>query len=62
VCTPLREVVRVTGQRVIIDSWGGDQALEGRIRLVEPYDFTKVSALGIEEQRVNVDRRHREPA
>jgi HlyD family secretion protein len=54
VCTPLREVVRVTGQRVIIDSWGGDQPLEGRVRLVEPYGFTKVSALGIEEQRVNV--------
>ena len=42
------------GQRVIIDRWGGDALLEGRVRLVEPFGFTKVSALGIEEQRVNV--------
>jgi HlyD family secretion protein len=41
------------GQRVIIERWGGDAALEGRVRLVEPYGFTKISALGIEEQRVN---------
>jgi HlyD family secretion protein len=33
---------------------GGDRPLEGRVRLVEPFGFTKVSALGIEEQRVNV--------
>lgn len=42
------------GQRVIIENWGGDQPLEGRVRLVEPSGFLKVSALGIEEQRVNV--------
>jgi HlyD family secretion protein len=42
------------GQRVIIDGWGGSMPLEGRVRLVEPFGFTKVSALGIEEQRVNV--------
>jgi HlyD family secretion protein len=42
------------GQRVIIDGWGGAAPLEGRVRLVEPFGFTKVSALGIEEQRVNV--------
>jgi len=41
------------GQRVIIERWGGDAELEGRVRLVEPYGFTKISALGIEEQRVN---------
>ena len=41
------------GQRVIIEGWGGE-ALEGRVRLVEPFGFTKISALGIEEQRVNV--------
>lgn len=42
------------GQRVIIDNWGGEEPLEGRVRLVEPFGFLKISALGIEEQRVNV--------
>ena len=42
------------GQRVIIEGWGGDTSLSGRVRRVEPFGFTKVSALGIEEQRVNV--------
>ena len=42
------------GQRVIIDNWGGAEPLDGRVRLVEPFGFLKVSALGIEEQRVNV--------
>lgn len=49
------DAVRIRpGDRVIIDDWGGDQPLEGRVRLVEPFGFTKISALGIEEQRVNV--------
>jgi len=42
------------GMRVVIDRWGGDMPLEGQVRLVEPFGFLKVSALGIEEQRVNV--------
>ena len=37
-----------------IERSGLDRAIEGRVRRVEPYGFTKVSALGIEEQRVNV--------
>ena len=49
------DAVRVeTGQRVVIEAWGGEQPLAGRVRRVEPFGFTKVSALGIEEQRVNV--------
>jgi HlyD family secretion protein len=42
------------GDTVLLENWGGDQTLQGRIRIVEPYAFTKISALGIEEQRVNV--------
>jgi HlyD family secretion protein len=42
------------GDRVVIDRWGGPQPLEGRVRRIEPAAFTKVSALGVEEQRVNV--------
>lgn len=42
------------GARVIIEHWGGDAVLLGRVRIVEPSAFTKVSALGVEEQRVNV--------
>jgi HlyD family secretion protein len=34
--------------------WGGDRPLEGTVREVEPSAFARVSALGIEEQRVNV--------
>ncbi len=49
------DAVRVTpGSRVMIDQWGGGQTLDGRVRLVEPSGFMKVSALGVEEQRVNV--------
>ncbi len=42
------------GAPVIIENWGGPAPLRARVRTVEPYGFTKVSALGIEEQRANV--------
>mgnify|MGYP001190396448 CR=1 FL=1 len=42
------------GSRVRIERWGGPGVLEGRLRAVEPAAFTKVSALGVEEQRVRV--------
>jgi HlyD family secretion protein len=42
------------GARVELEQWGGSQPLEARVRLVEPAAFTKISALGVEEQRVNV--------
>jgi HlyD family secretion protein len=40
--------------RVLLDQWGGQKPLEAVVRLVEPSGFTKISALGVEEQRVNV--------
>jgi HlyD family secretion protein len=42
------------GVRVQFEHWGEDGAAEGRVRRVEPSAFTKISALGVEEQRVNV--------
>ena len=42
------------GSRVMVERWGGPATLEGRVRSVEPAAFTKVSALGVEEQRVRV--------
>lgn len=42
------------GAPVRIERWGGQVPLQGRVRRVEPAGFTKVSALGVEEQRVNV--------
>ena len=50
-----KDAVRMrSGQRVLIDRWGGERPLQGRVRRVEPSGFTKISALGVEEQRVNV--------
>ncbi|ACL72561.1 efflux RND transporter periplasmic adaptor subunit [Thioalkalivibrio sulfidiphilus] len=47
------DAVRIEpGMRVIFERWGETRALEGRVRRVEPTGFTKISALGVEEQRV----------
>ena len=49
------DAVRVKpGARAIVEQWGGDRELDARVRRVEPAGFTKISALGVEEQRVNV--------
>lgn len=42
------------GAKVVLEHWGGDEPLHGRVRVIEPSGFTKVSALGVEEQRVNI--------
>ncbi|CUH44677.1 efflux RND transporter periplasmic adaptor subunit [Ruegeria atlantica] len=42
------------GDRVIIDEWGGGKPIDGTVERIDPLGFTKFSALGVEEQRVNV--------
>jgi HlyD family secretion protein len=47
------DAVRIKpGMRVVVEQWGGGRALDGRVRRVEPAGFMKISALGVEEQRV----------
>jgi HlyD family secretion protein len=47
------DAVRIKpGAKVAIQRWGGAEDLHGKVRLVEPGGFTKISALGVEEQRV----------
>jgi HlyD family secretion protein len=49
------DAVRIQpGNAVEIAEWGGDHPLAGRVRMIEPSAFTRVSALGVDEQRVNV--------
>ncbi len=49
-----RDAVKIhTGALVLLEHWGGGITLQGRVRLVEPSAFTKISTLGVEEQRVN---------
>jgi len=49
------DAVRIkTGTPVLFERWGGAEPLSGAVRIVEPAAFTKVSSLGVEEQRVLV--------
>ena len=49
------DAVRIApGMKVVLERWGGPKPLEARVRVVEPGGFTKISALGVEEQRVRV--------
>jgi HlyD family secretion protein len=49
------DAVRIRpGARAIVERWGSDEGLDATVRRIEPAGFTKVSALGVEEQRVNV--------
>jgi len=58
-----RDAVKIKpGANVTINRWGGDTPLHGQVRYVEPSGFTKFSALGVEEQRVNVVIDLQEPA
>lgn len=47
-------VQMMPGTRVLLTGWGGEGELEARVRVIEPGGFTKISALGVEEQRVRV--------
>lgn len=50
-----QDAVRIApGMRVLLDQWGGEATLEGRVERTEPQGFTQVSSLGVEEQRVTV--------
>ncbi len=50
-----RDAVKIMpGTRVRFERWGGDTVLNGAVRTIEPVGFTKISALGVEEQRVLV--------
>ncbi len=49
------DAVRIKlGAELTVEHWGGESPLRGKVRVIEPAAFTKVSSLGVEEQRVNI--------
>ncbi|WP_027948707.1 efflux RND transporter periplasmic adaptor subunit [Haliea salexigens] len=57
------DAVKVSpGDRVILEDWGGPTTLNGVVERIDPLGFTKFSALGVEEQRVNTIIRFTDPA
>jgi HlyD family secretion protein len=56
------DAVRIKpGAEITIEHWGGESPLKGNVRVIEPAAFTKISSLGVEEQRVNVIADFSEP-
>ncbi len=56
------DAVRIQpGAKLTVEHWGGETPLQGYVRVIEPRAFTKVSSLGVEEQRVNVIADFNEP-
>ncbi|MBL4802328.1 MAG: hypothetical protein JKY45_10580 [Emcibacter sp.] len=50
-----RNAVKIqAGDLALVKRWGGEQDIRAQVRLVEPSGYTKISALGVEEQRVNI--------
>lgn len=49
------DAVRIKlGAEITVEHWGGESPLAGNVRVIEPSAFTKISSLGVEEQRVNI--------
>lgn len=56
------DAVRIKpGAELLIEHWGGESPLKGNVRVIEPGAFTKISSLGVEEQRVNIIADFNEP-
>jgi HlyD family secretion protein len=56
------DAVRIRpGDELTVEHWGGESPLRGNVRVIEPGAFTKISSLGVEEQRVNIIADFNEP-